>query len=156
VRICLPDGRDATVDDTDAGLVSGLRWHGCGSAARYVGAFVLKDGRRRRLYLHRLIAGAPPGVHVDHRDGDPLNNRRDNLRLVDRSQNLQNRRGAERRSRTGMRNVTWVPDRRRFRVRVVVAGRPISCGYYGTLEAAVDAAAEARRRFMTHAKECSN
>lgn len=37
--------------------------------------------------MHRLIMGFPKHMVVDHIDGDGLNNRRSNLRLVTRAQN---------------------------------------------------------------------
>lgn len=40
--------------------------------------------------MHRLIMAAPKGVEVDHVNGDGLDNRRANLRLVTRSQNAKN------------------------------------------------------------------
>ena len=43
------------------------------------------------VYLHRLIMGAGPGDLVDHKDGERLDCRRTNLRLVDRAENNANR-----------------------------------------------------------------
>ncbi len=34
------------------------------------------------LALHRLVAGAPPGWRVRHRNGNKLDNRRENLEVV--------------------------------------------------------------------------
>lgn len=58
----------------------------------------------RRVGLHRWIVGAPPGQMVDHRDGNPLNNRRSNLRLTDNGGNQANRRAV--RTRTHIKGVT--------------------------------------------------
>lgn len=76
------------VDDEDAPAVAGHRWHlQHGYAAR-------KDGGRTVL-LHRELAGLRHGspLQVDHRDRDPLNNTRRNLRAVTPAENLRNRRG---------------------------------------------------------------
>lgn len=41
-------------------------------------------------YLHRIVANAKPGEIVDHIDGNGLNNLRENLRIVNKSQNAHN------------------------------------------------------------------
>lgn len=52
-------------------------------------------GTARDTYLHRWIMKAPANKHVDHVNGDTLDNRRENLRLVSPSQNLLNRKQSE-------------------------------------------------------------
>lgn len=51
------------------------------------------NGHYRSVYLHREIAGCPKGKQVDHINGDTLDNRRENLRIVDQQKNLSNRKG---------------------------------------------------------------
>jgi hypothetical protein len=41
--------------------------------------------------MHRQIMGAKEGQEIDHINGNGLDNRRENLRIVTRSQNLANR-----------------------------------------------------------------
>lgn len=48
-------------------------------------------GTRRTISLHRFIINAPAGKHVDHIDGNHLNNTRANLRVATSSQNQANR-----------------------------------------------------------------
>src|ERR1044072_5764222 len=43
-----------------------------------------------RVLLHRFIMGAKKGEIVDHINGNVLDNRRENLRIVDRSTNAHN------------------------------------------------------------------
>jgi len=43
-----------------------------------------------RVYLHRWIMGSPATKHVDHINGDKLDNRRSNLRIVTASENPHN------------------------------------------------------------------
>lgn len=49
--------------------------------------------RSRKVMLHRIITNAPRGMEVDHINHDPLDNRRCNLRIVTRQQNVVNGRG---------------------------------------------------------------
>ena len=71
------------------------------------------DGRA--VYLHRLIVGCPTDKVVDHLNGNPLDNRRANIRVTDKAGNGRNRTGAQQNSTTGLRGVTYLktaPSRR--------------------------------------------
>lgn len=81
----------ALISLEDSGVVSDGRgrW-----AARRVGRQVYVSRRRngKVQYLHRLLLEAElsAGDLVDHINGDGLDNRRDNLRISDRSTNAKN------------------------------------------------------------------
>ena len=91
------------VDKQDAWLLQLNGWYLCNGYAR---RDFWEGGKKRRCYLHRLISQPPAGLHVDHVNGNKLDNRRENLRHATRSQNLQNRRGATSGNRsTGVRGV---------------------------------------------------
>jgi hypothetical protein len=51
------------------------------------------DRKTRRFYVHRLVAllfhGPSRGRHVNHKDGNKLNNRRSNLEWVTRARNAE-------------------------------------------------------------------
>ena len=61
--------------------------------------------------MHRFIIGAPKGVLVDHKNGDGLDNRRENLRFCSASQNQMNR-GKTVRNKTGFKGVFWGSNHR--------------------------------------------
>lgn len=107
-KITLPTGEVALVDITDAYLVGQYRWHRGGTGNRYVAASTPKG--EPPLYLHRLIKAPGPAELVDHIDGNPLNNRRSNLRIVTPSQNAANL--TETKNQTGFRGVAMYGPRR--------------------------------------------
>lgn len=93
-KIPLTKGKFATIDVADISLVSGRNWFlpgsGYASTCQVMGS--------PHVYLHRLLTGAPIEFCVDHKDGDPLNNRRENLRICTYQQNSFNVRRSTRNS----------------------------------------------------------
>ena len=104
----------------------------------------------RRLYLaHRLahlwITGEWPKHEVDHRDGDPTNNRWNNLRVATSSQNKMN--GVRRSDNTSGYRGVWFDKRRELWVAEIRGdGIRRHLGYFPTAEAAAAAYAEAAAR----------
>jgi hypothetical protein len=111
---------------------------------------------RHNVRAHHLILAPGPGQMVDHKNGDGLDNRRENLRLVTRSQNAQNMRGVRKDNRSGVRNVTitTVSGITYYWVRVKRDGRTVGQKHFPyTPEGLVLAnahARELRERHLTH------
>lgn len=100
----------------------------------------------KTYFAHRLafllMTGKMPPSGVDHIDGNPSNNKWDNLRLCNQSQNLANR-GANRTSRTGVKGATWCASTSKWRVKIMVNYKTIHVGRFKTLEEAAKAYATA-------------
>lgn len=134
------------IDSNDQPYVEGRRlW------ANEDGYVRLKiDGRQ--MLLTRLLLGLGNGHddprQVDHIDGNPLNNRRENLRVVSYNQNQQNKASW---GKSGHRNV--YPDGDRWRVIVTKNGIKYSGGRHEKLEDAVEAARRLREELFTHNNE---
>jgi len=97
----------AYLDDEDYCRVAGRPWYAYANGrTTYAQTSVGRGaGKQRVLSMHAMLVGpAPKGYYIDHIDGDGLNNRRSNLRIVDRYQNQWNRRRAvnNRSGRTGV------------------------------------------------------
>ena len=129
-EIPLSQGKVAMVDDGDYNLVSVHTWH----TFRAHKSWYARSSQT--IYMHRLIMAAPEGLEVAHIDGDGLNNRRDNLRLVTRMQNLANQR-INTANTSGYRGVTWHKRRMQWMAQTKHLGKHIHFGYHDNL---VDAA----------------
>jgi hypothetical protein len=87
-----------------------------------------------RLYkAHRLAwlyaTGEWPNVGLDHRDGDPANNRFANLRPASQSQNTQNKKNQ---SNNSSRFKGVFLDRGLWRANITVGSKPKFLGYFDT------------------------
>lgn len=119
-KITLKTGEVASVDMSDIHLVKEYRWHRGGTKNQYAVAYAREGRGKSPLYLHRLIMGAGDGEIVDHINGDPLDCRKANLRIVTRSQNAANR--SVTKNPSGYRGVFYFPQRRKYQARVTCEG----------------------------------
>ncbi len=94
VTTVLNSGRRMFLDAVDADLLQGTWTQG----KKYAQRIVRQNGRPTSEYIHRIILSRIIGRSLntdemaDHIDGNPLNNRRDNLRVANRVQNAANSR----------------------------------------------------------------
>ena len=85
----------AIVDENDYDHLNKFNWHArLSSNAWYaVRCARLSDKQKNSLvWMHKKIIKAPRGMFIDHRNHNGLDNRKANLRLATRPQNMQNRR----------------------------------------------------------------
>ena len=139
------------VDDRDDALLSQyVPWNI--TPQGYVVHRVVTGHRKPRptISIGRLLLGLEADkLEADHIDGDPLNNRRSNLRPATSSQQKQNQR-VRVSSRSGARGVSFCEQTGRWKARVTVRGKVHWLGRFKTLDQADSAAKNARRRFFTH------
>lgn len=144
--IPLTRGKVAIVDLDDYVRLSQYNW--CCDQDGYAMRRVHVGLRRQTtIRLQREVLNAPPGTIVDHINGDPLDNRKGNLRLCNRRQNRQNsikrRPGASR-----FKGVSQ--DRGHWRARIRVHGKLIHLGHFvSEVDAAVAYDVAARHYFGT-------
>lgn len=102
---------------------------------------------------HRLVwfyvYGVWPRYGVDHKDGDPSNNKIDNLRAATQRQNLQNQ-GLKTTNTSGYTGVSWAGDiRKKWEAGITNNYKQIFLGYFDTKEQAYDAYLAAKAKFHT-------
>lgn len=85
------------------------------------------------------------GKCIDHIDGNPLNNKVENLRESTRNQNNQNSRRPKTNT-SGHKNVCWDKKSGKWRVRIQANGKRHYFGLYEDKEEAIRVAIEARKK----------
>jgi len=113
------------------------------------------DGSKRKS-IHRAVMGYPKNMFVDHINGNPLDNRKENLRVCTPSENIQNCK-PRRNSRSGYKGVWLSKDGLKIKAYIAVPGtsgkETIRLGSFKTLEEAARAYdAKARELFGEFAR----
>jgi hypothetical protein len=88
--------------------------------------------KRKPTLVHRIIFMMHHGYlpeMLDHIDGNPSNNRIENLRSVTCSQNNLNR-GKHKRNTSQYKGVTWVARIKKYSTRIAIDGKRFFLGYF--------------------------
>ena len=134
------NGVEFLVDFADWDNVKHICW--CSSKDnRIIGRYNNKNVR-----LHRLLMNPSPTQLVDHINNNPLDNRRCNLRIVNKSQNGANR-PKTKRNTSGYKGVTKLKNGK-YMARIMVNYRGIYLGCYETPIEASRAYQKAEREYF--------
>jgi hypothetical protein len=126
------------VDPEDAWLLEDYQWQVVRpetAKTDYAERCTSFSGKRKTLRLHRVIMGAPDGIDVDHKNGNGLDNRRENLRLATRSQNKANV-GLTLTNTSGRKGVSWHHATKKWRAQIRTGGRHMHLGLFTDLDEA--------------------
>lgn len=148
----------AKIDKADVEVIQAFgrrwcaAWHEC--TQQYFAASNEKiDGKWTRVMLHRLLMEAPKGLDVDHINHDMLDCRRSNLRICSRGENLQNRKGPQSTSTTGIRGVHFNKRCGKYSAELKVNNKKVFLGYFTDIGRAERAAIRGRKKYFTHSAE---
>lgn len=110
----------------------------------YIGA----SDSGKMISMHRLLINAKKGKHVDHIDGDKLNNRKSNLRECSRADNMKNRK-LNYNNKSGHKGVFWYYYNgvNKWKASITVDGKRIWLGSFERLEDAVRVRKEAEEKY---------
>lgn len=120
-----PDYRKykALVDDEDYDRVNKFNWH---IDKRESTPYAVAQIKGEKVYMHKLITGFK---QTDHKDGDGLNNQRDNLRNVSKSQNAMNMRPNKNTS-SKFKGVSWSKHANKWEAYITIYQKRIYLGLY--------------------------
>jgi hypothetical protein len=134
-EICLTRGLVAIVDDADYERFNEYTWSAMAGGSGFIAA---RRVMGRLVSLHREITGAKKGETVDHRNGNTLDNRRQNLRVCTARENWQNRK-RDGRNTTGYKGVSKRHYGKKFRAYIYDKGKQKFLGDYDLAEEAAKA-----------------
>jgi hypothetical protein len=136
-EIDVAGGFTALVDDDNYARLVMLYWHGHPGGNRWypVRAVTISSGQQRVRFMHSDIIDCPPGMMVDHINLDPMDNRRENLRICTAQQNAFNR-SKRSGSASPYKGVWRSRHGKRWVAVVTCGGRDYHEGTYGSQEEA--------------------
>lgn len=105
---------------------------------------------RKTWRVHRIIFCMHHNYlpqYIDHIDGNPANNKIENLRPATVSENNLNR-GKHKRNTSGYKGVTWVASANKYSARIAVNAKRLFLGYF-------DSPKEAHLAYCSAASELS-
>ncbi len=142
-HIPLTKGKYAIVDDSDYDELSKHKW-------MYSSTYAIRWSprpNRHFIFMHRVINKTPDGFVTDHINGDPLDNRRSNLRSCTQSQNHMNKLKLSNNT-SGYKGVFWHKTAKRWRAQITLNSKAKHLGYFGSPEEAHRAYNQAARKLF--------
>lgn len=130
-------GHTTLIDQEDLWKVASRRWR-IRPTPRGSGIYFTGQKNDKWEMLHRFLIAAPKGSIVDHINGNPLDNRKSNLRLCTRAQNCQNQRIGKSNS-SGYKGVSWETWSQKWHASITANGKQRSLGRFSSKEAAAKA-----------------
>lgn len=137
--VLLTQGCVAIIDAVDVHLIEGANWYAVKTKSGYYAGRNV-DGRIH--FMHHAVHGRRAGMLTDHKNGNGLDNRRENLRDATNGQNMANRRRSSNAAKA--KGVSYVPKLGKFKAYLQVNKVRHTLGYFDTMEearAAYDAGA---------------
>jgi hypothetical protein len=131
----LTKGKTATVDKSAMRELDQYLWRAVKRMNSWYAVRVeelqVQGGRRRRraVFMHRHLMQVDPGILVDHKNGDGLDNRRRNLRACTHAQNTQNARKFKRGS-SAYKGVSWHTPAGKWQAQIQVDKKKMCLGYF--------------------------
>ena len=136
------------VDDSDYDRVIKFKWYAKYDkrAKRW---YVRRNKTKHQTYqmLHRFILDAPSNMQVDHINNNPLDNRKENLRLATNTQNSRNSVKPSNNS-SGYKGVYWNKAAKKWHAQIRIDnGKRLYLGLFSDVKDAYTAYCEAAEKY---------
>lgn len=139
-QIELTQGQYALVDDADYDWLTQWKWCVAKQYSGYyaVRNFLLKNGKRSMISMHRQILGLKQGDkrQGDHKDRNTLNNCRNNIRICTNQENSMNQKVLSNCS-SRFKGICWHKMAKKWQAQIMINGKFKYLGLYNSeIEAA--------------------
>lgn len=126
--ICLVGNTEKVfVDDEDYDWLNNYRWYLGKFGCKY---YAVTEINLVPVSMHRFILNALPNIQIDHKDGNSLNNCRENLRVATSQENARNRKKIKRKCSSSYKGVIFIKSRGKFRADINTGNVRICLGYF--------------------------
>ncbi len=134
------------ISPCDVEVVLKLRWYLNGKGYVQGGKWNRDTKKNDMVKLHRLLLSPSKYQHVDHVNGDKLDNTRENLRLATPQQNQCNQ-GIRKNNKSGYKGVSFHRAANKWQATISVNGKSIGLGLHLTPESAYEAYCTAAKEY---------
>lgn len=109
--------------------------------------YIVSNNNQKPLYLHRVIMNCDKHLQVDHINHIKSDNRKNNLRICNTSENIRNR-GLQSNNTSGYTGIRFIETRNKWIVRIKIYGETKTIGSFENLEDAIKARKEAEIKYF--------
>lgn len=128
-EIQLTRGKVTLVDDEDYEHLMQWKWHFNGHRYAVRRPSNINGKIQKLIFMHRIILNTPDDLYTDHIDCNGLNNQKNNLRIVTKSQNGMNQK-ASKGGASKYKGVNFCKRKNKWRARLKINQKSIFLGYY--------------------------
>lgn len=126
-KIKLTKGKYAVVDNEDFEYLNKWRWK------FHKGNYAVRNSYGGKpIYMHRIVNNTKEGLLTDHINRNGLDNRKENLRTVNHSQNALNT-GMWKHNTSGVKGVFWDNQKNKWHANIMINKKVKHIGFYDNI-----------------------
>lgn len=110
---------------------------------------------KKQVLMHKLIFNEyPDGLHIDHINGNKLDNRNENIRFCTKAQNAMNSISKWKHTKYKTKGVSFDKRKNRYRAYIKINQKQVFGGYFKTEEDAVNARIILEQKYFKEYARC--